>query len=361
MTAFTRCPRGPAGTENETMNEHNENMLFDAFPAPLDQIKAYTRRYTRQAPLKGHYGTRFVLFVMSAGARRLSWKWAYRVGGCIGRMLYLLKIRRDVAMTNLDIVYGETKTDGEKERIYRKSLLNLGQVVINYFRLPHMGPDFWQSNCEWKNEHILRDAMNRKKGALLIAGHIGMMDLAGGKLGWGGYPVAVIGKNIKNPVIDRFVIEGRKAMNLGTINPKNSMARIMEGIRRREAIAMAIDQNMKKKYGIFLDWMGRTASCVRSAAYVARETGVPVVTGYMAQTDVDRFELVITEAIEWESVPDDPQRELAINAQKQSDALQRIVYDKPELWFWIHRRYKYQPDGVPNPYKKNRKAASVSK
>ncbi len=34
--------------------------------------------------------------------------------------VYRLKLRRDVAITNLDIVNGRTKTLSEKERIYRE-------------------------------------------------------------------------------------------------------------------------------------------------------------------------------------------------------------------------------------------------
>jgi len=251
----------------------------------------------------------------------------------------------------MDIVYGDKKTAKEKDRIYKASMINFGRVIINYLRLPYMGPSFWENNCSLNNELILKDVMNRRKGALLLAGHIGMMDLAGGKLGMCGYPVAVIGKKIKNPAIDRVVVESRNAMNLGTINYKNSMVRILKGIRRGEAVAMALDQNMKPRYGVFINWMGRVASSVRSAALVARETGAPVLVGYCYQKDIARFEVVITEEVTWEPYPDDPEKEILINTQKQSDALQRIIYDNPELWFWIHRRWKLQPEGTPNPYK----------
>lgn len=333
------------------MQGEKEGIHFKSYPVPLEQLTAYTREHSRTVPIKGHYGTRIFIRVLLAFAQSLSWKWAYRAGTGIGKLLHWLKIRRTTAMINLDIVYGEKKTPEEKEAIYRGSMINLGRFVINYLRLPYMGPSFWESNCDWKNESILKDAMNRKKGALLIAGHIGMMDLPGGKFGMTGYPIAVIGKNIKNPAINRLVMETRNAMNLGTIHPKNSMERIFAGIRRGEAIAMAVDQSMRKPYGIFLNWMGRPASSVRSPAYVARETGAPVVSGYCYQKDVDRFEVVITEEIKWEPIPDDPEKELLVNAQKQSDAFQRIIYDNPELWFWVHRRYKIQPEGVPNPYK----------
>ncbi len=334
------------------MTKETYDNQFDAYPVSLERVTAHTIKYSRSASVKGYYFTRVFIRLLLVSAQCLSWKWAYRVGMGIGNLLYKLKVRRDVAMVNLDIVYGDKKSAAQKEWIYKESMLNLGRVIINYLRLPYMGPSFWENNCDWKNESILKDVINRKKGALLIAGHIGMMDLPGGKFGMGGYPVAVVGKNIKNPVIDRLVIETRNAMNLGTIKPKGSMERILAGIQRGEAIAMAIDQNMKKEYGIFLNWMGRPASSVRSAAYVVRETGTPVIAGYCFQKDVDRFEVVITEEIKWESIPDDPERELAVNAQHQADALQRIILNKPELWFWIHRRWKLQPKGFQNPYKK---------
>ncbi len=340
----TRC-------ERKAMDRATDGVQFKSYPVPLEQVTAYSREHSRPAAVKGQYGTRIFIRILLLFAQSLSWKGAYRLGTGIGKLMYRLKLRRKTAIINLDIAYGEKKSPAEKERIYKESMINLGRVVINYLRLPFMGPSFWEEKCDWKNEHLLKDALNRRKGALLLAGHYGMMDLAGGKLGLCGYPVAVVGKNIKNPAIDRFVVQARNAMNLGTIHPKDSMERIIAGIERGEAVAMAVDQNMKKKYGIFLNWMGRPASSVRSAAYVARETGTPVVMGYLHQKGVERFELVVTEEIEWQSFPDEPEKELAINAQVQSDAFQRIIFDRPELWFWIHRRWKHQPEGVPNPYK----------
>jgi KDO2-lipid IV(A) lauroyltransferase len=113
---------------------------------------------------------------------------------------------------------------------------------------------------------------------------------------------------------------------------------------------MAVDQNMKEKEGIFIDWMGRPAASVRAPAIIAKMTGAPVVAGYMFQRSADRFELVVTEEVAWESLSDDPEKELIVNTQKQADAIKKIICDHPELWFWIHRRWKRQPEGIPSPY-----------
>ena len=335
----------------EKLQKSVKKMVFDTYPSPVEKVSEYTRRYSRSAKVKGHYFTRAIITVLLFFARSLSWKGAYRIGAWIGKLFYHFKVRRNVAMTNLDIVYGDKKSTEEKDHIYRESLINFGRVIINYMRLPYLGESFWRDSCEWKNECILWEALNRKKGALLLSGHIGMMDLAGGKLGMSGYPVAVVGKIIKSPVLDKYIVDARNSMNLGTIKHRDSMKRILEGIRRGEAIAMALDQNMKPSQGVFINWMGRVASSIRSAAYVARETGAPVVTGYLFQKGPDKFELVISEEVPWESYPHDPEKELRINTQKQSDSIQRIIYEHPELWFWIHQRWKVQPEGVPSPYK----------
>ena len=331
--------------------DHSQSeRCFENYPAPVEKVTAYTRKYSKAPEVKGNLLTKIFLKLLVSGAMSLSWKTAYRLGGLIGLILYRFRLRRQVAMINLDMVYGRTKTIKEKEAIYKASLINLGRVIINYLRLPFMGESFWRNNCEWKTEDRLKELMNRNKGALLLAGHIGMMDLAGGKLGLCGYPVAVVGKRIKNPAIDRFTIETRNAMNLGTIAHRDSMERILEGIRRGEAVAMALDQNMKTEQGVFIDWMGHTASSVRSAAYVVKKTGAPVLAGYMFQKGIDRFEVVATKEVPWEAFPEDPEKELRMNTQKQSDVIQKILLERPELLFWIHERYRRQPEGTTNPY-----------
>jgi KDO2-lipid IV(A) lauroyltransferase len=333
-------------------DKKGSKLHFDSYPASLKVVTDYTREHSIEVEVTGHYTLRIFLSLLLFFAQSLSWKAAYRLGKGIGLLFYTFRIRRTVAMTNLDIVFGDKKSNKEKVKIYKASLINFGRVIINYLRIPFMGESFWENHCEWRGEDVVKEVMNRKKGALLIAAHFAMMDLAGGKLGMGGYPVAIVGKRIKNPAVNRFIIETRNAMNLGTIAHRDSMKRILEGIARGEAVAMALDQNMKSKQGVFIDWMGRKASSVRSAAYVARRTGAPVVAGYMRQKSEDRFEFVVAKEIPWEPHPEDREAELLINTQRQSDAIQAFILEEPELWFWIHQRWRLQPEGVENPYKK---------
>ncbi|MCP3874567.1 MAG: hypothetical protein GY699_15605, partial [Desulfobacteraceae bacterium] len=53
--------------------------------------------------------------------QNLSWESAYKTGTFLGNLLYHLKIRKKIAFTNLDIVFGDTKTYQEKKQIYKNS------------------------------------------------------------------------------------------------------------------------------------------------------------------------------------------------------------------------------------------------
>ena len=75
-----------------------------------------------------------------------------------------------------------------------------------------------------------------------------------------------------------------------------------------------------------------------------------VLEGFGRRVAPGRFNLTVTEEIAWEPHPEDPEKELVINTRNQARAVEKVLYEHPELWLWIHRRWKVQPEGVPNPY-----------
>ena len=319
------------------------------FPWTRAQAGEYARGMSRTVEGKGPLLTRVLMAAFLFVLRRLSWESADKFGTGIGKLMALLRIRKDVAMTNLDIAFGDTRTRAEKEQIYRNSMITLGRHALDYGRVAQMDDAFWE-RFEFEGEELLKNAYNRGKGVVFTGGHIGVWEIAAGRAGMAGYPISIVAKRMHNAYVDKMIVDARLAMNLGTVPHRDSMQRVMEGLRRGEGVILAIDQNMKRSQGVFIEWMGKTASTVRSNAWVVRETGAPVVAGYAYRVAPGRFKLVVTEEIPWEPVPDDPDRELLVNTQNQARAVEKIIYEKPELWLWIHRRWKVQPKGEPSPY-----------
>jgi KDO2-lipid IV(A) lauroyltransferase len=324
---------------------------FDSLPVSVEEIQAYTQKHFLQKELKGHFVKRFFVWLIISFLRILPYWLAYLIGTFVGKVLYFLKLESHVAFTNLDIVYGDTKSASEKDAIYKASMLNFGRVIINYMRLPFAGEKFWTKNCELVNEDVLKKAVNKKKGVIFVGGHIAMWDLAGGKVGMSGYPAAVVSKGIVDPVIDKVVTAARTAMNMGGIETSKTMDQIFSGLKRGESLVLALDQNMKKGKGEFIDWMGKKASSVKSTAYIARESGAAVIPGFMIQEGPKKFKVILGDELSWLQCPEDPEKELMMNNQNQADSVQKIILQYPEHWLWIYKRWKVCPDGETNPYK----------
>lgn len=332
-----------------------EDFVFGELPVSVEAIQDHIQRFFPQNMEKGSWIQAILLKTAMGFIRRLSVNAAWNLGTFIGKSLYFFKLRSNIAFVNLDIVYGDSKSASEKNDIYKASLKNFGHVIVNYPRLPFAGEAFWANHCELTNEEVLKTAINRKKGVLFVGGHIGMWDMAGGKVGMSGYPTSVVAKKIGNPVINRFVADARSSMNMGQIANKNTMARILESLKRGEAIVLAIDENMKKERGVFVDWMGKPASSVKSTAYIAKKSGAAVVPGFMIQKGPDTFQVILGEELAWLDCPEDLEQELLMNTQNQARAVQEIILQYPELWFWIHKRWKIRPEGEENPYEGNRR------
>lgn len=333
-------------------NSISEKFRFDTYPAPHEVVKAYTRYHSRSIESKDKPLLQWVTSGLTWFCLKLSWKMAYDLGTALGLLLYYLRIRRHVAMVNLKIVYKQRKSRQELEQIYKKAMINVGRLIFNYIRLPHQPTDFWHENVRKVNFHLLTDALQEGRGVIVLAAHLGIVDLAAGCLGQTGYPVAVVGKRIKDPFWDKFVLDSRLGLNVGTIRHRNSMKRILKGLKCGEVIVMALDQNMRRQQGIFLDWMGRPASSVYASGYLAQKFKVPILTGYCWQKGPREFELIFTERVAWRPYLNDLQKEKLINAQAHADAVQRMILAHPEIWFWIHKRWRIQPDDLEDPYKR---------
>jgi len=269
-------------------NQAEERDIHHSLPWSVEETNRYLRDRAERIDTKDHLFTKLLFGILVFGVRRLSWKGADRLGTLLGKLLYRLKVRRDVAMVNLDIAYGDSKTPEEKEAIYRGSMLNFARHMLNYLRVPQMDEKFWKA-FEVENGELLREALNRGKGALIIGGHFGEWEIGSARIGMMGYPGSMIAKRIGHPVFEKFMIDARLGMNLGTLFSSGSMEKIVESLHRGEVITMAIDQNMKPGRGVFIEWMGRAASTIRSSAWIARETGVPVLSGYSCRVGPGRF------------------------------------------------------------------------
>ena len=91
---------------------------------------------------------------------------------------WLMPQYRQASLQNLDIVYGDTKTQKEKKAIALKSFQHFVSVTIELLHLPRLSkrPDFWQ-RVRFEGEEHLHEALARDKSIIFATGHTGSWEL----------------------------------------------------------------------------------------------------------------------------------------------------------------------------------------
>ena len=137
----------------------------------------------------------------------------------------------------------------------------------------------------------------------------------------------------------------RVRTRVGTrVIPRRGAVRgLLRGLLEHQAVGMMIDQHMQDRSAVVVDFFNRPASTTSSIAALALRTGVPVIPVFALPLPGGRYRMIYETPIE---VPDRESPDAVLTlTQRCTDVLEMYVRRYPELWLWMHRRWRV--DDVP--------------
>ena len=101
---------------------------------------------------------------------------------------------------------------------------------------------------------------------------------------------------------------------------------------------MLIDQHIQSRDAIYVDFFERPAATTSAVAALALRTGAPVVPVFALPSGRGRYRMIYEHPVE----PPDTDSEEAVRefTQRCTDVLEMYVRRHPELWLWMHRRWR---------------------
>jgi KDO2-lipid IV(A) lauroyltransferase len=117
----------------------------------------------------------------------------------------------------------------------------------------------------------------------------------------------------------------------------------MRTLQAGQGVAVLIDQHIMSRDAIYVDFFERPAATTSAVAALALRTGAPVVPVFALPLGGGRYRMVYEHAVAPPG-PDspDPVREFT---QRCTDVLEMYVRRHPELWLWMHRRWRDEAPG----------------
>ena len=154
-------------------------------------------------------------------------------------------------------------------------------------------------------------------------------------------PVVLVARTLDNPLLDRLL--GRIRERVGTrVLPRQGAVRgLLRALRGGASVAMMIDQHMHDRSAVTVAFFDRPAATTSVVAALALRTGAPVIPVFALPLPGGRYRLVYEQAVE-PPPADDPDRVRAYT-QRCTDVLERYVRRHPDLWLWMHRRWRLGP------------------
>jgi len=275
-------------------------------------------------------GGAWLLFGFS---RLLPVAWASGIAGSVARLIgpHLGISRR--ARQNLRRALPEL-SDERREEIVRGMWDNLGRVAAEY---PHLGK-FRVYEPRGRVEIVDADYI-RKPGprAIFVSAHFGNWEIATLSATQAGLGITEIYRAANNPIVDGIINHARRVMG-SELAPKGSVAarRAIAALQQGRHIAMLVDQKMND--GIAVPFFGRNAMTAPAAARLALRFGCAVVPVRVERLPRAHFRIVADPPIAYKSTGDTERDTLALMTQV-NQVLERWIRDKPDQWFWLHRRW----------------------
>ncbi len=266
--------------------------------------------------------------LMRMGAR---WGW------CLGSVF---RFRRNLALQAMASAFPE-KTLPELNNMANAMYRNMGMNLAESLRMGTIGKDFMDAHVDAADAEKFLQVFRQGRGVVALAAHIGNFDLLCLASGLAGIPLTIISKELKPKHLNDYWMAARTRFGLKVVPHHNSARGCLRVLRNKGVLGFVLDQNMKRKEGIFVDFFGRPACTSPGLAVLSSQAGAPVVPIFIIRRPDNGHKIIVHDPLE-------PPRDRAPETIQQATQLYtRIIEDMvrqyPEQWFWVHRRWKTQP------------------
>jgi KDO2-lipid IV(A) lauroyltransferase len=225
------------------------------------------------------------------------------------------------------------------ERVIGGMWDNLGRVAAEYPHLRRIRVFAPKGPVETAGLEHLDAVVAAGRQAIIFGGHLGNWEILALAAGQYGIDVTQIYRALNNPLVDRMVARRRgQAEAGGELIPKGAVAsrRALAALRRGGHLALLVDQKLND--GIAVPFFGRPAMTAPALARLALHFDCAVLPARVERLRGARFRLTIEPPLR---LPRSGDRNADVGALMQAvnQTLERWIRERPEQWFWVHRRW----------------------
>jgi KDO2-lipid IV(A) lauroyltransferase len=218
---------------------------------------------------------------------------------------------------------------------------HFGVLLFELLQFSGLSPEAMRRRVEVEGEERVHAAYAKGKGVLFFTGHFGFWELHAMVHAQLFRPIGVLARPLDNAGLHVLLERMRQRTGNAVIYREGAVRRILRTLSAGQGVAMLIDQHMHSPDAIWVQFFQRPAATTSTLAALALRTGAPVVPVFAVPLPGGRFRMIYEPPVEppFAGVAD-PVHDFT---QRCTDVLEMYVRRRPELWLWMHRRWRDAP------------------
>jgi KDO2-lipid IV(A) lauroyltransferase len=265
--------------------------------------------------------------------------WAVSFGGFICSLLFHLGIRRDVSRKNYHVAFGESACSKERDRVLLSAYRNFGYSMAEYIILENLSPECLKRLVSTPHRDLLDETAQHKKGAILVTGHLGSWEFLGAWLAENGYPIDFLVGEQHNHYVDDMMNDSRRKKGIGIIQMGVAARGILKSLKGGRMVALLSDQDAGRA-GVAVKLFGKDVLTPGGPALFSLKSGSPILTGIIVRNPDKYTHTLYMKTLEIPPLSGNSEDDVRVITQAYTDQLGEYIRQFPEMWFWVHRRFK---------------------
>ena len=267
------------------------------------------------------------------------------IGHRLGRMaFYFDNSRRRIALENLSRAF-PSRSRGEIENIARAMFAHFAAVLLELLKFATMTEAETRALVDVDGVERVNQAYEHGRGVLLITGHFGYWEVQGMMLPLHAKPASVLARPLDNPYLHEMLERIRSRTGNSVIYRQGAVRKILRELAANRGVAILIDQHLQTPDAIYVDFFQRPAATTSAVGALAARTGAVVIPSFAFPIGGGRYRLLFDHPIE--PPRDESAESIREFTQRCTDVLEMYVRRNPELWLWMHRRWRSRPEPSP--------------
>jgi KDO2-lipid IV(A) lauroyltransferase len=261
-----------------------------------------------------------------------------KLGRAIGRLAYVVDgSHRRIALENLENAF-PARPDNERRDLARAMFAHFGALLFELLKFSTWSREQMLAAVETEGEDRVRQVLQQGRGVLFFTGHFGYWEIHALAHALQFDPNSVLARPLDNPILDAMLEEIRTRTGNTVIQRRGAVRRILRDLASGRGVAILIDQHLHEADAVYVGFFQRPAATTSALAALALRTGAPVVPVFALPLPHGRYRLIYEHPVE-PPIGDTPEA-IREYTQRCTDILEMYVRRHPELWLWMHRRWR---------------------